>query len=546
MIAKSSIYSLLVFGKNNARAIPTQISATAFAKKGDTRIEYTGTASFSPDLKAHALEVIIPLIDEVTVTLGLRRRSFVVGGENVSAASKDNRTVHISGFSADVPLFCILLASALRLPVRSSLAATGHIGSQSGDVRAVTHLAEKISAAKASEEISEIIVPSIKSAESVRTLDPVAFERDRTAIKAGRIPLGVHEIDRTEQIADLIFDDYSIVLAALRSGYFDRKANYKGKAKRLVETFASARERLNDVLENSLRHGYQERISGILNAFIEYHLRRRRYPENFGRRLELIAASIPPIILRESYPHPIVSHERLNRLKQLEDYDDNDWKTLNYLCIEGGLGKPRTCLPKLSSKVTIRNEENAKAALDHLIGQLGARELAVHVDGPINKARASFTLKNSTVRDDTNLIEIIGSFLVHVRVIQGKIETAPDMKSLSAEVIDLTSRTFTGNGIEQALAIAKSGVNGGIRAILDEIATQMIREETRNYIRYRVALVCPPDDYHLRVRILDELNDRFRMYLPDEWQTKPTEHLARNLETLLESFFCHISRPFTS
>ena len=141
-------------------AVISAVVARTRADQGDERIRFVGPGRFDPDTVERIREALLPIVDRILDVLDLPRHNFEISLMNVGAASSADIGIHVSGFSADVPVLLALLSAALQIPVPDDLASTGHIASSAGEITAVRAIPAKVAAAAADQTIQRFICPS--------------------------------------------------------------------------------------------------------------------------------------------------------------------------------------------------------------------------------------------------------------------------------------------------------------------------------------------------------------------------------------------------
>ena len=95
---------------------------------------FHGPANLENKTISHLETVILPIVDNISRSLGLPPRSFVISISNVGASATKGVGLNIAGFSADVPLFLSMLSASMQASLRQDIIATGHIASLAGGI----------------------------------------------------------------------------------------------------------------------------------------------------------------------------------------------------------------------------------------------------------------------------------------------------------------------------------------------------------------------------------------------------------------------------
>ena len=309
-----------------AQALITTI--TCKANEHTKGLVVCGPGKFTSKVESHIIETVASLLADLLASLDLSLPGFQLSAVNLGAASWDQRSVEISGYSADAPIFLAMLGAVLGLNPSDDFLCTGHIASIDGDIRMVGFLAEKLAAATDEPSIKRFAYPDPMGDGSLdHMLDPGEIQVLQAALAAAKQSLVLNPL---KDVADLIksaFSQEQLVLSSLRNGYFnDEKPEYDSASplKQAADhLLTDSNKRFWSNLEIDLLAGRDDKAKILLNAYISFHLAKEQYPENFGSRLEGILSSIPASTRRLKLGFPLIASTKAFELIRFAKSDDH-------------------------------------------------------------------------------------------------------------------------------------------------------------------------------------------------------------------------------
>ena len=322
--------TVLVFGNGEkARALISAIIAKPLPKTSTKAFEFNGPAQFSVETKAHILETIVPLTDNIFSSLGLEKVGFELSIVNLEAAAVKDVGLAISGYSADVPVFLAIVSAVLGCEVHKSIVTTGHIASADGDIRMVKQIPQKLEAAVLSKKISRFFYPALDQDNSLKTF---SIEENNHVLMAIAKNKSVIQIVAIRNIGELIaqtLTNEQTLLAGLKKGFFDRAVQGeppRSNVEKVVQYFTiNNYEKSWEILEEKLFQGQTESARMFLMAFTDFYINKKTYPNNIGSKLFQLLASLPPDKRRLVKRNPLISTGTSIKLSQFaKNADHND------------------------------------------------------------------------------------------------------------------------------------------------------------------------------------------------------------------------------
>lgn len=514
-------------------AVVTPLRIQAFSQTKRCRLRFVGPVLFAENLKRHLRRVVLPLVDRICALLKIRRRFFEISAVNIDAAASREQGVRITGFSIDAPLFLGLLASSCQIELADEFVATGHIASSHGDVRTVSNIAAKLTATRRLGSVSRFLHPVTDG--SMDALSPANASTAASSLHKSRFALSLVPI---QDVADLIhhaFAEQAIVLGSLRAGFFERLLPKNTASSPITEAAAhlsvKGTSRFFKLLRQVLAAGGSDAAQQLLGSYVDYHLRRRRYPALVGTRLSRTLASIPLAIIRLKIEFPLLNDKRLQGLSQ-RGFDNEDLALLKQVAMTAPEAMLSFKCPTEKTTGDNGGDASGTIALDHLLDELREETLAAKVDLGIDEARATYVLASLAVDNEQQFLHEITSFHTHLAGALCQ-EPVPNQ----AHALDLLTRAFADQGgFLAALREARSPRHGGLRWICDAMTEQLKREQREAHVFHLVHEAIDPADWTQRVGFLRAFVGRFPNAVPSELRHEPVERFAKSFDHILRAF----------
>ena len=528
-----------------SKAIITSLVARILDKTSPERLSFKGSCDIQPEIRLHFEKTILPIVDEILHLLGIPSKSFELSVVNAGATSSSDTGINLQGYSADAPAFLALLSAALEMPVRQNVVCTGHIASPGGDIAPVGSLPQKIDVALRDPEIKTFVFPSLEQDSSMKDLTSEKYEEAVTAIRRSRGKIKQKDVRDIAGLLEATLETESIVSSSLRNGYFDKPLP-AGAEDGPVRQAASFLCRENEtifwkLLERHLFSKEMEAGQGLLRLFADFHIAGKRYPKEFGEKLQRILISLPPYIRRQPGLFPLLERGTYIRIVQFAGEPDHEdiGRLLNV--INGQVRGSQEPLKKTSGQEP--TALGAEALLDHLLEEIDDETINQRVYRFYDEARASFILDKVTVESNEEFLETITSFYTHVLRRTGTEIIGPISENLSAEALDVLKRAIHGReDYNSILAEAKNASRGGLRYILDLVTDHLKHEAREKYIfrAFKEAIDTLDDD--IRVSLIAAIMKREGDRLPPNIASQPPERYAHQYEEILRLYSQSLAR----
>ena len=546
-LAIGRVGTVLVFGQDDAaRAVVSSVIARVCPCTGKGRLAFTGPSRVADSVSQHLHDTVLPVAHRVAQRLGLRRRSFEISVVNLGAAAVANLTLSVSGFSADAAFLLALLSAALRVPLSQDVVVTGHVASSQGDIRPVRGIPAKLRAAAGDGAVKRVVLPAVSADMSMQALSPAERERIEVAIINAKEHVQVVQAADVCQLIQNVFDDEGVLLGSLHSGFFDMEGAPDSDASpidRAAQFLAEGNEkRFWRVLEGHLLCGRCCAAKKLLTMRVRHQLRRKRYPQGFGRRLLQLIQSLPPATRRLKVSSPLLPLDQcleLGRYAERKDHQD----VRNLIDATSGKmafeKKGRTD----DEEQTAHASEDASAAVETVIQAISAETLAQEIGLPIDAARAAYTMDSVVVESHDVFHRMVPAFYLHLL---RHLESAPlstDDQEVATEALALLERAFRDRGgVDGAQAEARHGINGGMRFILDVMTEQYKTEQQAKRVSRVLKAALDPLGWDARVRFMAAFLERLAPHLPLEIRAQPPARFARHYEPILKTYVRSLDR----
>lgn len=524
----------LVFQDGDQRAV---ISVIIVRRRKPSRrhLRFLGTVEFSKSVKNHIKKVILPIINRILRQLELAEKNFEISAVNIGAASAMDIGVHVSGLSADVPVFVAMLSEALQIPLSDDFVTTGHIASVEGDISAVKGIPAKIEAAKNDGSIKRFLYPDFEKDGSLKVLSPNEENRSIDAIMAVRDSLHTGAVSGIGQLSRLVFTEEGIVLASLREGFFDTSkipAQFNNPLQDVISFLTRNNEkRFWDILEYHFLKGRCEKYKELLEAFVQFFLGKKRYPKGFGAKLFQLVCLLSLANGKLKIDFPIIDKGLCLKLKKLAQESDYDDTRLLSDAADGTNVPAKADICSISDPTGI--ETDSENRVFHTIVSLINEQALAQKFGVIDSARACFILESLRVESYEELINTLQAYYIHLQRYVGSSPEVPDMGEARSETIKLLERTFYDKGDDKAAFVrARDCTQGGIRSILDMMTEQYKAEKQAAYINRVFKDAVADMDWEERIKCIRAIIKEVGRFLPEGLKDQPPERFARSDETI--------------
>ena len=534
----------LVFGQGDRqKAVISEIVVRAIKiTNDDARLHFGGNVELSGSIKNHIGETILPIINNITNSLGLSPKNFEISAVNLGAASSLDIGMNISGFSADVPMFLGMLSAGLQIPLAEDFLATGHIASVEGDISAVKAIPAKVEAVKADKTIRRFIHPDLDNDLSLATLTPLEKNRGIKAIMAANAFVRTKAVEGIDELIREVFTEEGIVLASLREGFFGISKipdQFNNPVKDCVSFLALRNDkRFWEILQRYFLAGECEKGRELLQAFAKFHIVRQLYPANIGAMLSSLICSLPPAVRRLKTCFPILDTNVCIMLTTFAKDPDFDDVPVLFDAAQGKHLKQRAHIAPTPECDRTETSDSTCKAFDEVVAMINEQAFAQKYGIAIDSARGSFVLNSIMVDSYDEFADTIVSFYVHLkRHINPTPVQSVDMDQSRDDATALLERAFhTKGGCEAAYTQSIEGTRSGMRSVLDILTEQFKEEERREYVQRVFKDALNSLGWNDRVDFVRGAMKRLGSFLPEKVRDEPPERFARDYETIIRAY----------
>ncbi len=506
------------------------------------RLCFTGDGAVEQSAIEHTRSVVLPIVDKICAALGVPPLDYEIGVLSPAATSAKDLPVAVSGHSGDVAILLALMSSALGLPLRLDTVATGAIGSWVGDVLMVSGIPAKVGVAAADPAVKLFLYPSLDRDHSLRTLAPA--ERDRILAALARTA-GSVQSRAISDIADLleaVLDEDDIVRSSLQRGFFNGMdlSETPGTPLDRATWFLtkSGTPRLWSAVERRLRTSRQDEASDFLKAYLEFHIRQKRYPLNIGQNLAQVLASIPSAFRRVKLRFPLVPLDQCIRVSQYATETDHPDVLL---LMEANCGK-RLRPPGLDSAAA-RPQAVQDRTLGEVVAALVLEELSPEtidqaVSFPIDEAYNQFGLSSIVADSMEDFLDMAMALYCRLTGASGAFLACPSSDVVLAETIAILERAFSRQGgMDAAYREASRPTRlGAMRYVADRVKDQYKAEAIEKFILMKIKLAGDPLDADGKVAFIKVLQERLGPFLPADVRDQPPEAYAPRFEEIARAY----------
>lgn len=528
--------TVLVSGEGSAAI--TDIIAKTVEEKNSQKLYFSGSVNFDEPVKDHIRSTILYCVNQIGQSLKIPIQSFEISAVNIGASSSSDIGLSIAGFSADVSIFIAMLSASMKLPLEQHILFTGHIASKEGDISQVKLLGAKSEAAVIDKGVSTFVFPSLESDSSLEILKPKEFENSISAIKSCRGKIRLIAVQNTLELIRKTLSDESIVLSSFNCNFFRTKfdeiqiANHEPLLSFFLEDNT---KRYWKSLEYRLINKNVKKNHLLLNAFVDYHIRMKKYPSNFGRKLNELVLSLPFSVKKKKELFPLIKKDKfIQMIHHAKENDHDDISELHKVLYESIEGKIKFKKSLEEVKVEERDESDR---LDYILDQINPDFIDLHITKPIDEARASYVIENIQAENYDNLLNTITAFFIHIYRHTNNHLVDISNEKFNIEALELFKNTFPKQSeFKEAVSIALNGNKGGLRYILDMIAKYLKKETRDKHIFAIINDAINPLDYELKKRLIEKIMDREKDRLKLNHDKMNAEQYVENYIAIIQEY----------
>jgi hypothetical protein len=186
---------------------------------------------------------------------------------------------------------------------------------------------------------------------------------------------------------------------------------------------------------------------------------------------------------------------------------------------------------------TITDDENAEATLNLVFTEINEEALAQNIDIPIDQARLTYVMNSIEVQSTEEFYDIIAAFYLHLIRHIRRISALIQPDDAGAEAYDLLERAYAKyGGVNTAITRATTGIEGGIRRVLDTMTDQFKTEEREKHIKRIFKETLDSTDWNAKTAFMTAFLKRIVHQLPPEIQTEPPERYVHDHEAIVRLY----------
>lgn len=176
--------------------------------------------------------------------------------------------------------------------------------------------------------------------------------------------------------------------------------------------------------------------------------------------------------------------------------------------------------------------------LEEILGELEPRTIGRRIEQPHLRARSDYlppTMRPCTYSD---FAEILGDYYAyHLSrcITRGANISHAEARSVALEIVEKCYRQ-NGENLLLAYQDAYYGTNGGLRRILNLLATEIRNDSVRYHVRDVFDRWAPPPDWEGQVDLVREFLRRFGDQLPPYLRKENPARYARNSDAVIQTY----------
>ena len=516
----------------------TQIIARSTKPKTGKRLKFSGVVKFEEAVKFHIEKVLVARIDEVLKALNIKPDNYEISVRNIGAASSSDLGVTVAGFSADVPIFIALLSASLQLAIPQAIAFTGHISSKAGDILPVSSLDKKTEAVMFDENIKKFVYPILDVDGSMSHLKPHEYAEAQAVLRSARGRIKLEDVKDTSELISNVFSTEALVKAALLNDYFETEIGKSNTLNANLEAAYLTKDNPNRfwlALEENLFYKEPASAQELINIYIEFYLRLKKYPSGSGEKLNNLVTSLPITVRRNPKLFPLLNKAMFIKVIQYATELDHEDVSLLHDSLYGKFRITKTAKRSDSVDDIIPSDHNQ--VLIYLLEKLDPEYIETNITRPFDEARARYSLSEITVKSHEEFLDILSAFYKYLLLHTSMLQKPLDKSSTTNEALNICEKTFEGEkGFKGALAEARHATRGGLRYILDQITEYLKQEAREKHVLKTFKENIDPLDFKIKTALVTELIKMGQEHLPDEIVSQPPERFAENYEEIISVY----------
>jgi len=172
--------------------------------------------------------------------------------------------------------------------------------------------------------------------------------------------------------------------------------------------------------------------------------------------------------------------------------------------------------------------------LEKLLKEIDPYRLIREIYSRMNSALRTFSYGYLTIRNWQEYENYLAKFFCYIENITLRVKMPVHPTIHYQRCIRFLNEEFGPNGEKIAYKMAKTGVNGGLFAVLNIIAKRLAEFYTRNTIRAFVDRYWNKLSYNQRIAAAKEYRKKYGHLIPSDYTEGSPAFLAANLQKILE------------
>lgn len=182
----------------------------------------------------------------------------------------------------------------------------------------------------------------------------------------------------------------------------------------------------------------------------------------------------------------------------------------------------------------------AREKVDAITAELDDSFIRSQFDEPIDEAARQFTHKADCPITHRMFHKVIAEFVVHIycKGLNARWMASAEPLGHTIDLLENHYNSTYGRGCIAAALDASDACQGGIDAVLNQLAEIIKNTERQKYINSVFAVNIDPTDWHLKCEIVGILLDEYKQFLPEHLlRCRPWE-LASLIPSIMYRYIC--------
>ncbi len=523
---------LLTDNKDNKILIPLIIRSRKSNNFSTAKISCNGL--FDKKVEEHIQTILLPQIQSILFYLNKSYYSFKIIIGDYRESNPTRSKYLISDYSYDLAVYITMLSSALSIPIDQSILLTGCINSVEGEISIYDNLLRNLKAACSDETITTLIYPSINNDISLINFNPDKFENVNATIRNCRRKIKLIAVCNTFDLIRNTLQIQDIVVSSLLKKYYELEEfpSPKNITEFIINYLVqNNKKRFWNVLKRNLQFKNVEKAHTLVKLYAKYFLNKKKYPSNFGIKLNDIVQSLPFSSRKEYALFPLIEKDLwLSLVKYSKEDDYEDMALFQKINSDTENGTET----KVAQNKDEQSFDDADDILSYLMSKIDSDYIDINITQKLDEARGSYVIEKNSCLDNEKFIDEIQSYYRHILTKIYAREQPILEEQLGIESIDILKQTFPEDyELKETTLRGLKGIDGGLRKILDSICEYIKKDHKEKYIRGVIYSTISPLDYSLKKNLIEAIMNRERENLdPDLRDLNPEQYVENYIEIL--------------